>query len=167
MEGRFERKEDKPPRNLTLLAFGKKAGKVPLKRVFFLGGGTPMTIKGRGVTTQGATTSMMSAFQSSKFVSCFMFNMCIKSSILRSFAATPKLPPRREQGARKARPRHKEGRGGDEERRAFGGGNRDEQDPATPPQVGRSLKATQIGHRYLEVCRRKKLGPGVCPRPPT
>ena len=88
MEARFERKEDKPPRNLTLLAFGEKAGKVPLKRVFL--GETPMTIKGRGVTTQDATTLMMSAFQSSKFVSCLMLNMCIKSSILRSFAVTPK-----------------------------------------------------------------------------
>ena len=61
---------------------------VPLKRVFL--GETPMTIKGRGVTTQDATTLMMSAFQSSKFVSCLMLNMCIKSSILRSFAVTPK-----------------------------------------------------------------------------
>ena len=71
MEARFERKEDKPPRNLTLLAFGEKAGKVPLKRVFL--GETPMTIKGRGVTTQDASNNIDDVSVSEQQI-CLVFN---------------------------------------------------------------------------------------------
>ena len=70
MEARFERKEDKPPRNLTLLAFREKVGKVPLKRVFFGGD----TYDHKGTRSDDARRNNIDDVSVSEQQICLVFN---------------------------------------------------------------------------------------------